>query len=178
MGGRGREGGEGGQALLEFLVFVPLFLLLVLSVQAVGHAINASINQEKVTRGYFFFLVSHDSFWPDGGALAEFPSLDLMSLDQVGWRERSGGGNGRESFAGCFPQPTVFGGGNPGDRDCDDKPRPDDPRGLGMVRVYTSFGLCTATHQRDQGGVAWHWRQKFPWGGGDEASYACAKLAQ
>ena len=43
-----------GQALFEFIVFLPFLLFMLTIMFTVGNAINGSINQQKAVRRYFF----------------------------------------------------------------------------------------------------------------------------
>ena len=44
-----------GQALVEFIIFLPFMLMMYTVVITLGDAINGSINQQKATRAYFYY---------------------------------------------------------------------------------------------------------------------------
>ena len=171
---------EDGQAIFEFLVFLPLFIFLSLVIFVFGHAINVSINQQKVTRGYFYYVTANNSFAPGKSVLKTLNNVDKVSQDSIGWREKV---QNDTPFAECLALPTFL-GGNKQDSDCD-VPDIDDGSGtprfqfnkLKMIRIYTVYGTCTTTYvkNRGSGGVdEYYWMQKFV--GQPNPQFDCAKL--
>lgn len=130
-----------GQALFEFIVFLPLLLTLVTMMITTGNAINASINQQKATRGYFFNTIQNNSRIPT------VRDLDLMfnnSLTQVsafafGWREEE---EGQNSSGACNRYTTIFGDITSGET-CKEPVLEDNKSQF--IRVFTFFGVCTET---------------------------------
>ena len=55
---------EEGQAIFELLVFLPVFLFLFVVIYNIGNSINISINQQKATRRYFYYIQKGNSFLP------------------------------------------------------------------------------------------------------------------
>ncbi len=144
---------EEGQAVFEFIIFVPFFIFLVLIIYVIGNSINASINQQKITRAYFYFVTSHNSFAPAYQILKDSP-LKYISQDSIGWKEK---GDENRPIAECFPLPTFF-GGKKNDNNCDVGPASND-RKVKMIRIYTVYGTCTATYTK-QIRNKFHWMQK------------------
>jgi hypothetical protein len=52
---------EKGQALIEFVIFLPFMLMMFTVVLVLGNAINGSINQQKAARGYFYYRLQNNS---------------------------------------------------------------------------------------------------------------------
>ena len=48
-----------GQAVFETMMFLPVLLFFVVYMTRTGNAINASINQQKATRGYTYYLLKN-----------------------------------------------------------------------------------------------------------------------
>ena len=157
---------EEGQAVFEFVIFIPLFIFLILIIYVIGNSINASINQQKMTRAYFYFITSHNSFAPAYGILEGSSSLNHISQDSIGWREK---GQEESPVAGCFSLPTFF-GGNKSDNNCDLSPDTKDNK-IKMIRIYTVYGTCTATYKKQNN--TFYWMQKFPING--NTTFDCVK---
>ena len=60
---------EEGQALFEFVVFLPFLLFILVLMFTLGNAINGSINQQKAARRYFFYLNKGNSTLPNASNL-------------------------------------------------------------------------------------------------------------
>ena len=137
--------GEKGQALFEFIVFLPFLLFILTIMFMVGNAINGSINQQKAVRRYFFHYFKGNSTIPSNEDLTALFSggVRRMGAVSVGWREKS---VGDFSFATCYPFAGLFGD----DEDCF---RPSLQEGRSnYIRIYTTFGLCGETYiQSDEG---------------------------
>jgi hypothetical protein len=50
-----------GQALIELIIFLPLIFTLYGLIGGFANAINGSINQQKITRSYFYFRAQNSS---------------------------------------------------------------------------------------------------------------------
>lgn len=55
---------EKGQALIELIVFLPLMFTLYSVISGFASAINGSINQQKISRAYFYYRVQNNSTIP------------------------------------------------------------------------------------------------------------------
>lgn len=130
-----------GQALLEFILFIPLMLVLLSLFMTVSSAINASINQQKITRGYFFHIVQNDSNIPNQFILDSIrgDGASVASLFSIGWQESS---SGKSPVAPCFRIKTFFG------NNTDEKCSPGELSGTTtqFIRVKTAFGICGNTY--------------------------------
>lgn len=132
---------EDGQSIFEFIIFLPLFIFMFVSIFTIGDSINGSINQQKAVRRYFFYIYKGNSTVPSARSLNFFlqqGEVKRAGVASVGWREKAGSGGGSLSFATCYPLPTLFSDSE--DSDCF-APVEDEERS-NFVRIYTQFGLC------------------------------------
>jgi hypothetical protein len=135
-----------GQALFEFIFFMPFMLLLVTLFLTFGGSINGSINQQKATRGYFYSLLMNNSTAPTLPELQALKSLDSIGASIAGWTS--------ELFGGVTPQATcyklsTFMTSGPSDK-CED-PRDPAARATNFVRIYTAYGVCSASFRKENG---------------------------
>lgn len=129
--------GEEGQALLEFILLIPVVLMFVWYLVHVNLAINKSIVGQKHARSQLFLkMFNHRS----GPMLADF-SQTQRSHFYIGVSEAVVDGSGSPvaptEMLGVGPSPKPF-------KDVNDEPgepAPNSPRQ--KVRVRTVFGICT-----------------------------------
>lgn len=140
---------EKGQALFEFLIFVPFMMSTYMMVGAMGDAINGSINQQKVSRGYFYSLVLGDSLIPrkDMQIMAD-GSVKRVGMWYVGWRTKFEGGNNGSGkpIAPCYKLATLVAPTDP-DECLDDISGNTTTQ---YVRVKTAYGVCSTTYINDE----------------------------
>lgn len=138
-----------GQALFEFIVFVPFLLMLYSLTLTISNALNASINQQKTTRGYFYYLRQNDSNFPspsrgDGADLGD--TFKLFSMSIIGWAESLEGG--QFPVAPCFELKLPI-----GDIEDDECAASYNEEKTQFIRVGTVYGVCGANYVVDNGGV-------------------------
>lgn len=146
-----------GQSLFEFIVFLPFLVILFICMVRIQAALNASINQQKATRGYFFSLLRQNSMLPDrqeASLLVEGEGVQSFGLSLLGYRDYSVGG---EEEAGSIPIATCFelklmGLEGEAKEDCED-PIAGATRAKN-IRVYTAFGICSANYGLINGQLA------------------------
>ena len=150
---------EKGQAIFEFVVFLPLLLVLMTVMLTTGNAINASINQQKATRGYFFNIIQNNSRIPIKVDLDNLAAnaVNRVSAFSIGWRTKEVGG--AASLAACTKYNTLFGSIN-ADETCDE-PVLDDNKSQ-YIRIFTFFGVCTESYAKidETGNYRADWRRK------------------
>lgn len=136
-----KKNGEKGQALFEFIVFIPLILILLSLFMTINSALNASINQQKFTRSFFYNLNQNDSRLPNKNALDSIKGDGAMSASMfaLGWREST---KGAIPVAPCFKIKTFF--GNPSEEQC--SPGEKGKMTTQFIRVKTVYGICGATY--------------------------------
>ena len=136
---------EQGQALIEMIVFLPLLFTVYAVISGFANAINGSINQQKVTRGYFYFRLQNNSqiTKPD------FPQKAFMNYKQfgmsfLGWKEYFEGND--EPIAPCYKVSIPLKSST--NDTCANKYTT--PNTMYM-RVGTAYGMCGATYSNPSG---------------------------
>lgn len=140
---------EKGQSLFEFIIYLPILLLFFNLIVTISGSINGSINQQKATRGYFFYLAKGNPFIPskrDLGVLGG-AGLSSTSIYSFGWREKEGSGD--TSYLTCYKiKPMLTEDKN---ENCDQAVP--EPNSTYLVKVGTLFGVCTAYYQIESSGI-------------------------
>lgn len=137
---------EDGQSLFELIVFLPVLLLILTVMVTVGNAINSSINQQKVTRSYYYYVLRGNSLGLNAIDLKEYGQTSSMSnvgMFAIGWRRSDPGQSNEEVFATCFRFSTLFSGDSQ-DVNCDE-PNVSGQK-TSIIRLYTAYGLCTEVY--------------------------------
>lgn len=138
---------EDGQAIFEFLAFMPFLVFLFVVIVTIGNSINASINQQKFTRRYFYYLMKGNSFFPDHFDLNNYVNsagAQMVGMTSIAYRAKADGSN---SMAPCFRFINAFSG------DPSESCEKDAAGGVSnYVRVYTFYGACGATFTVDGSG--------------------------
>jgi hypothetical protein len=134
-----------GQAIFELIIFIPFLVFLYTIYSTTGNAINASINQQKSVRGYFYSLIRGNSYINSLPDLEEFSGFGVKTVGfaSLGWREKSDK-SGKTAYAPCFKFISLLKGSSSSE-DCDSANRDTDSRGNGVshyVRVFTFYGVC------------------------------------
>ncbi len=139
-----------GQSLFEFIIFLPLFVILFGVFYSFGNSINMSINQQKAVRGYFYHLLKGNSYgisYNDLKSLSD-AGIKKVGFSSIGWRVKSKNGD-KESFGNCYKVPNFLGGSD--DEECDSPDRPKEGSSK-FIRAFTVYGICTNNYV-EAGGV-------------------------
>jgi hypothetical protein len=126
-----------GQALIELIIFLPLLVTLYSVIGGFASAINGSINQQKITRSYFYYRAQNNSTIPSPRSTRS--KWKTFGMFFIGWRDQFKGGE--IPVMPCFKITIPF-KEDPGDK-CEDAYN--DTKTL-WVRVGTVYGLCGATY--------------------------------
>jgi hypothetical protein len=137
---------EQGQALIEFIIFLPLMLIMYVTLVSLGNAINGSINQQKITRGYFYARVLNNSTIPKPSDRDQsYKNWSQFGMFFIGYAERK---EGNTPVAACYklelPTPS-------GESSCDKY----SGTSTTYVRVETAFGICGGTYIRNNNDISW-----------------------
>lgn len=150
-----------GQAIFEFILFMPFLFFVLALLISFGNSINNSINQQKFTRRYLYFNLKGNS---NGIHVSELESMAAaqilgVSIFSIGWREKSGS-NGTSSYIPCRTMPRFL--ENLPAEDCDDAKSDRGPmsqesaesmteaesRELSpYIKVGTLYGVCARTYR-------------------------------
>ena len=135
---------EEGQAIFEMLVFLPLFIFLFTIIFNVGSAINVSINQQKSTRRYLYYLAKGNSFLPQQQNMQRYlrnGPYTRVGMSFIGLRQRE---INKQSAGSCFKFSSFITGDS--DEECEEPPdKSDIPVSTNFIRVFTGYGICGDT---------------------------------
>jgi hypothetical protein len=132
---------EEGQALIEFIIFLPFMVMIYGIVLILGNAINGSINQQKVTRGYFYYRLQNNSYItkPSAGAERIEGTWTQYGHFFIGWADYL---ESESPVAPCYKMVLPLFGQNPLDT-CERKYT--EPK-TQNIRIGTVYGLCGVTY--------------------------------
>lgn len=130
---------QDGQALIELIIFLPLMFSLYGIISGFANAIYGSINQQKITRGYYYFRIQNNSMVPK-------TSVDIaltwskFGMHFIGWADFL---QGDDPVLPCY-EITIPLSANAGDT-CETE-----YSGIStqFIRVGTVYGICGATFGR------------------------------
>jgi hypothetical protein len=146
-----------GQGLVEFLLFLPFMLMMYSVILTISNAMNASINQQKIARGFFYYSVQNNSMMPIPSRKGEEPSSSwrYFGTQVIGWAD-SFDGESSNPIAPCFKLRLPLGTGE--DDACEEGYT--DPT-TQFIRVSSVYGVCGATMENQNGQ-----RLRYPIAGG------------
>ena len=138
-----------GQALVEFIIFLPLMLTMYTMIVILGDAIHGSINQQKATRSYFYYRMQNTPyitrpFRPGGNKVYE--SWNSFGHFFLGWADYLEGGSRGEPIYPCYKLNLPF-ATSQGDN-CENSYSQQTTQ---FIRVGTVYGACGATMSRSTG---------------------------
>lgn len=138
---------QSGQALIELIVFLPLMFMVYSLVAGFASAINGSINQQKITRSYFYYRVQNNSTFPSPTP-GRPVTWDRFGMFFIGWYDKFLQGN--NPVMPCYKISLPLGQSD--DKNCDDSYTEDSSQ---FIRVGTVYGACGATYHRDSNFIVW-----------------------
>lgn len=131
---------EKGQALIELIIFLPLIVTLYSVISGFANSINGSINQQKITRAYFYNRIQNNSTIPGPGVVrGEYPAWSLFGMFYIGWKDYFK--NAGSPVMPCYKVNIPF-KDSPKDK-CEDSYN---TAVTLWVRVGTIYGICGATY--------------------------------
>ncbi len=138
-----RKNNQNGQALIELIIFLPLMFMFYSMIAGFANAINASINQQKVTRAYFYYKVQNNSTIPK--PTSPYTNWSHFGMYFIGWADylESGSDESGQPVAPCY-RLTVPLASNKDDK-CETKYTKATSQ---FIRVQTVYGVCGATYER------------------------------
>jgi len=139
-----KKNDQGGQALVELVVLFPLLIMLFAFLHNVGNSINVAINQQKVTRAYFYAYLKNNSMFPLNDTFyPDSPIRDWrqFSMSFIGWRERFKNGTQLPRLA-CvrlkIPYLPIK------ETSCESYRQ----ESTDFIRIGTVYGVCGTTYTR------------------------------
>lgn len=143
-----------GQALFEFLIFLPFTFIMITVFITMGNSINGAINQQKIVRGYFYYDTKNNSFSPSSKRILQWNGVgrSRVSMYALGWKYKSDS-TGLYPVSSCYRLNPLLTGSI--DESCEDTTNvkgADTPSAF--VRIYTVYGVCATPYQvRDDGQI-------------------------
>ena len=138
---------EDGQAIFEFIFFISFFLFIFSNYLTIAESINGSINQEKVTRGYFFARIKGNSYAPEAAVLIGQKGVVKLGMAFIGWREKE---IDQMPVAPCYTLSSL--GSSTEKEKCDDEYSASN-KTTQHIRPKTAFGVCGETYGYNEYGV-------------------------
>lgn len=134
-----------GQALFEFVMFLPFLVMIYSVVMSIGNSINGSINQQKATRSYFKNRLQNNSNIPKPSDA--FTRLNEFGMWAIGWAEELQGSQGSPIMT-CYKFSIPL--GSTENDECKKRYRGTTTQ---FIRVGTVIGVCGASYKRIDTGV-------------------------
>lgn len=132
---------ESGQALIELIIFLPIMFTVYALISGFANAINGSINQQKITRAYFYFRTMNNSYVPKPDYINQpyfSESWRKFGMFMIGWRENMA--NQTEPLMPCYKISFPIAAAQ-GDNCENSYGQPTTQ----YIRVGTVYGVCGGT---------------------------------
>lgn len=128
---------EDGQALFEFIFFLPIMITLLVLLLKIGNSINGAINQQKISRAYFFSKIKNNSMVP---LVSEgHQQFDSIGMTYIGWAKELK--NDQFPVQPCYKLNLPATGSANSEGECKEY----SGDSTEYIRVGTVFGLCGVT---------------------------------
>jgi hypothetical protein len=139
-----KKSNQKGQAIFEFIIFIPFLVFLYTIFYTIGNSINGSINQQKSVRGYFYTLVKGNSYLLAKNDLNSFrdEAVKKAGFFAIGWKEKQ---ESKKQFAPCFKFSSMIKGSS--DEECDSDTRGEEEGSSIFIRIFTVYGVCGAVYR-------------------------------
>jgi hypothetical protein len=131
-----------GQALIELIIFLPLMFMFYAMISGFANSINASINQQKITRAYFYYRVQNNSTMPKPnptGSGYSHQSWGTFGIFFIGWKDYF---VNSKPIAPCYKISVPLQAS--GTDKCEETYTQPTTQ---FIRVQTVYGICGATYQ-------------------------------
>ena len=133
------RGDQRGQSVVEFLIFLPILVLFVVTTIQVNTAIQIAIVNQKYSRAQTFVLAANSAVYPDlqrrygPGNFFGDKEIDQMNL----------GISDNKAVPGYFPTATVVRVSRRGKPTGNNEEQKEDHTQRGLVRIRNNVTLCT-----------------------------------
>lgn len=135
---------QNGQAIFEMVLFFPLLVLFFVYFIKITASINGAINQQKVTRGYFYARLKHNSYYPFYQDALE-GNWVKFGMSFIGWNEKFN--NSRNPLLPCYQAKVPMLSTN--EIACTSNYQ---GTKTSYIRVGTVYGVCGANYERNSSG--------------------------
>ena len=108
----------------------------------ISNAINASINQQRITRGYYYNIVQNDSKLPTLNILQSVinEGVERVGMFALGWRQKA---ESELQLAPCYKLLPLS--NDIEEEECSPGRKDGQPT-TQFVRVKTTFGVCSTSY--------------------------------
>ena len=130
-----------GQALIELIVFLPLMFMVYAIISGFANSINASINQQKFTRGYFYYRAQNNSTLPKPEGGMPHLNWDQFGMHYLGFMEAFDSDD--RPVMPCYKISIPIAAAK-GDL-CENAYKTGNTQ---FIRIGTVYGICGATYSR------------------------------
>lgn len=156
---------ESGQAIFEMVLFFPLLILLFLYFLKITASINGAINQQKITRGYFYARLKNNSYYPFYQDAYQ-GNWVKFGMSFIGWNEKFNAA--QEPLLPCYQAKVpMF---STEETDCSPNYK---GSATSYIRVGTVYGVCGANFETNSSG---EYQRGFVSSPGDIASWAACTI--
>ncbi len=144
---------EDGQALIEFILFLPFLIALLSLLVTISSSINGAINQQKAARAYFFHILKGNSTVPLPRFVQSMKGIGATSVGMftIGWMDERQ--DGETPLGACYQVNSMLAGGNTDD--CKDRYDHEGQKSRN-IKVFTAFGVCGNLYGITDQGNAFH----------------------
>lgn len=135
-----KKNNQKGQALIELIIFLPIMFMFYSMISGFANAINGSINQQKITRAYFYYRVQNNSTIPkpdDGDTHTNWNNFGMFF---IGWKDYF---EGQKPVAPCYRISVPMAASS--SDTCENEYSTNTSM---FIRVQTVYGVCGATLAR------------------------------
>ncbi len=134
-----KKNNQKGQALIELIIFLPMMFTLYAVIGGFANAINGSINQQKVTRAYFYYRLQNNSTIPKPDIEATHLNWTKFGMFFIGWKDYFAAGT--SPVQPCY-RISIPLQASEVDK-CEEKYTSQTSQ---FIRVGTVYGICGATY--------------------------------
>lgn len=139
---------EDGQSIIEFVIFLPFLLMMYTTTMSIANAINGSLNQQKVTRAYFYYTLQNNSTFPKpyrNGGSQPYDFWESFGMQIMGWTEKL---VNEQPVMTCYKFKLPLGTDK-----SDSCEKAYQKKTTQFIRVGTVYGACGATYKNTQGSI-------------------------
>ncbi|HXH31625.1 MAG TPA: hypothetical protein VNJ01_12495 [Bacteriovoracaceae bacterium] len=140
---KNKERGQSGQALIELIMFLPLMFTLYSLISGFAGAINGSINQQKISRAYFYYRIQNNSTIPKPDVEGTYKSWKKFGMFYIGWKDYF---KNESPVMPCYRISIPL--KEAATDKCDEKYSKTTSQ---FIRVGTVYGFCGATYNTISG---------------------------
>lgn len=143
-----KKSDEKGQALIEFVMFLPFIVMMYSVIVSLGSAINGAINQQKVARSYFYYKMQNNSMVPKAGTAnrALAGGWQSFGMQIMGW---AGQLQNEQPIYTCYRFRVPL-GEDADEGECEDAYSSEKTQ---YIKLGVVYGVCGASYRNSNGQI-------------------------